>query len=76
MAPEGTCEPNMVVAFVTSGLAFAQKMQHDNGWLFAELSDADREVALHEDGPARAILRVRARTRDGMPIPRREGNFS
>ena len=72
MAPEGTCEPNLIVAFVDDGLAFAQRMRRDNGWLFAELSEADRDVALHESGPARALLRVRARSRDGMPIARRE----
>ena len=72
LAPEGSCEANLVVAFVDDGLAFARRMQRDNGWLFAELSQADREMALNDAGPARAILRVRARSRDGMPIPRRE----
>lgn len=72
LAPEGSCEANLVVAFVDDGLAFARRMQRDNGWLFAELSQADRQMALGDAGPARAILRVRARTRDGMPIPRRE----
>ena len=72
LAPEGSCEANLVVAFVDDGLAFARRMQRDNGWLFAELSAADREMALNDAGPVRAILRVRARSRDGMPIPRRE----
>jgi len=72
LSPEGNCEANLVVAFVDDGLAFARRMQRDNGWLFAELSQADRQMALNDAGPARAILRVRARTRDGMPIPRRE----
>ena len=72
LAPEGTCEANLVVAVVEDGKAFAERMQDENGWLFAELSQADRDVALHEAGPARVLLRVRARSRDGMPIPRRE----
>ena len=72
LSPEGNCEANLVVAFVDDGLAFARRMQRDNGWLFAELSRTDRETVLNDAGPARAILRVRARTRDGMPIPRRE----
>jgi hypothetical protein len=72
LAPEGTCEANMVVAVVEDGLAFARRMQDENGWLFAELSQSDRAAALNAPGPARAILRVRARSRDGMPIPRRE----
>jgi alkanesulfonate monooxygenase SsuD/methylene tetrahydromethanopterin reductase-like flavin-dependent oxidoreductase (luciferase family) len=72
LAPDGSCEANLVVAFVDDGLAFARRMQRDNGWMFAELSPADREMALNDTGPARAVLRVRARSRDGMPIPRRE----
>jgi hypothetical protein len=72
LAPEGTCTANVVVAFVDDGLAFARRMQHENGWLFSELSLADRAAALSDTGPARALVRVRARTRDGMPIPRRE----
>ena len=72
LAPDGDCVANLVVAFVDDGLAFARRMQRDNGWLFAELSQADRATALNDAGPARAILRVRARSRDGMPIPRRE----
>lgn len=72
LAPEATCDPNVIVAFVDDGQAFAQRMQRENGWIFAELSQADKRAVLEEPGPARAILRVRARTRDGMPIPRRE----
>ena len=72
LAPEGNCEANLVVAFVDNGQAFARRMQRDHGWLFAELSHSDKRAALEEAGPARAILRVRARSRDGMPIPRRE----
>ena len=72
LAPDGNCTANMVVAFVEDGQAFARRMQRENGWLFAELSQSDKEMALNEAGPARAILRVRARSRDGMPIPRRE----
>lgn len=72
LAAEDNCEANLVVAFVDDGLAFAREMKRKNGWLFAELSQSDRETILNASGPARALLRVRARTRDGMPIPRRE----
>jgi hypothetical protein len=72
LAPDGDCTANLVVAFVDDGQAFARRMQRDNGWLFAELSLSDRATALGEPGPARAILRVRARSRDGLPIARRE----
>src|SRR5690606_7847872 len=72
LAPEATCDPNAIVAFVDDGQAFAQRMQRENGWVFAELSQSNKQEVLNEPGPARARLRVRARTRDGMPIPRRE----
>src|SRR5690606_11215521 len=64
LAAEGDCEANLVVAFVDDGQAFARRMHRENGWLFAELSQSDREAALNATGPARAILRVRARSRD------------
>src|SRR5688572_16549645 len=32
LAPDGSCEANLVVAFVDDGLAFARQMQSDNGW--------------------------------------------
>jgi hypothetical protein len=72
LAPAGTCEPNLIVAFVNDSGEFMHKVQQENGWLFAELNQADRAVVFDEAGPARTLLRVRARTRDGMPIPRRE----
>lgn len=72
LAPAGDCEPNLVVAVVDSGREFIDRLQQGDGWVFAELGQADRAVVLGETGPARALLRVRARSRDGMPIPRRE----
>src|SRR5690606_1894056 len=76
LAPIGSCEANLIVAFVEDGRAFARRMQRENGWLYAELSASDRETVLNDTGPARAILRVRARSRDGMPIARRENLVS
>lgn len=76
LAPIGNCEANLIVAFVEDGRAFARRMQRENGWLYAELSASDRETVLNDAGPARAILRVRARSRDGMPIARRENLVS
>lgn len=76
LAPIGSCEANLIVAFVEDGRAFARRMQRENGWLYAELSASDRETVLNDAGLARAILRVRARSRDGMPIARRENLVS
>ena len=41
-------------------------------YLFAEMTRDERVALMAETGPARAMLRVRARSRDGMPISRRE----
>src|SRR5690606_23514088 len=72
MAPEGSCEANRVVGFVDDGQAFLRQLRNDRRYIFAELTRDERVDLLNETGPARAMLRVRARTRDGMPIPRRE----
>src|SRR5690606_35242162 len=72
LAPASDCKPNLVVAFVQSGQDFVDALERENGWLFAEMSRAAREAVLAETGPARVLLRVRARSRDGMPIARRE----
>ena len=72
LAPEGDCRPNVVVAVLPSGAAFLQRMKDDNGWLFAEMDRTESAALLAETGPARAFLRVRARSRDGMPIARAE----
>ncbi len=72
LAPPETCEPNLIVAVVDDSQAFLEELRSKNGWVFAELSRQDRDAALGQSGPARALLRVRARSRDGMPIARRE----
>lgn len=72
LAPAGDCKPNLVVAFVQSGQDFVDALARQNGWLFAEMSQDARQAVLAETGPARVLLRVRARSRDGMPIARRE----
>jgi hypothetical protein len=72
LAEPGRCEPNLIVAVVQDGQDFMAQMRRNNGWVFAELSRSERDVVFGETGPARAFLRIRARTRDGMPIPRRE----
>lgn len=72
LAPAGTCEPNLIVAIVPSGQNFVDEMRRTNGWVLAELSKEERSQLVDETGPSRTLLRVRARTRDGLPIPRRE----
>lgn len=72
LAPEGTCDPNLIVAIVPSAQAFVDSMRSNNSWLLAELDKDERELLMGAHGPAKALLRVRPRTRDGLPIARRE----
>lgn len=74
LAPEGeSCEPNVVVAILADGSAFIDEMKADNGWLFAEMDRAEADALLTDTGPVRALLRTRTRSRDGIPVPLREG---
>jgi hypothetical protein len=72
LAPENDCRPNVVVGVLPDGAAFLERMKDDNGWLFAEMDREEGAALLADPGPARAFLRVRARSRDGMPIARAE----
>jgi hypothetical protein len=72
MAADGDCEANLVVGFVDDGQAFLNELRDRRRYIFAEMTREERVELLGETGPARAMLRVRARSRDGMPISRRE----
>ncbi|MBO9517731.1 MAG: hypothetical protein J7493_06655 [Porphyrobacter sp.] len=72
LAKEATCEANVVIAFVDDGADYLNRLVDQNSTLFFEMDRAERQALLAETGSARAVLRVRARSRDGMPIPRRE----
>lgn len=72
LAPEADCRPNLLVAVLADGGAFIDTLERDKEYLFAEMSHEEAEALTDETGPVRALLRVRARSRDGMPIARRE----
>ncbi len=72
LAPESTCEPNLVVAFVEDNREFLRQMERERRWLFLEMDEADRRALLDDPGSTRTLLRVRSRSRDGMPVGRRE----
>jgi hypothetical protein len=72
LADERTCEPNVVVMFVKSGQGYFERLRDDRPFLFRDLTLAERDELFGDDRPARALLRVIPRSRDGMPIPRRE----
>jgi hypothetical protein len=69
---DGTCRPNFIVAFVDDGQAALEQIEHNSGWLFQSLSNTERRELLAEDGPVRVWTTVQTRTRDGMPVQRRE----
>jgi len=72
MAPNGECTANFIVAFVPDGKAFLTRLRDRSAYLFADMSREERLQLLNDPGPARAMLHVRARSRDGMPITPRD----
>ena len=71
-APEATCTPNVVIAFVGDGQAFLRRLSDNQDLLFADMSRPERLALLAETGPVRAVLKVWTRTRDGMVVSRRD----
>lgn len=71
-ADDGTCRPNFIVAFVDDGQAALAQIESNQGWLFESMTTAGRRELLAEDGPVRVWTTTQTRTRDGMPVPRRE----
>jgi len=69
---DGTCAPNFIVAFVEDGQADLQQIADNQHWLFRDLSVAERRRLLTEEGPVRVWTTTETRTRDGMPVARRE----
>lgn len=67
---DGTCSPNFIVAFVDDGQADLQRIAENSGWLFRDMSLAERRELLNEEGPVRVWAITQMRTRDGVPIPR------
>lgn len=72
LAPEGACRANLVVAFVPDGKAYIENLKRTDAWLFDDMRRRDRERLLAERGPARAMLRVQVKSRDGMPVGERQ----
>jgi hypothetical protein len=70
---DGKCSPNLIVAIVDNGKEQLAELQRNRPWLFESLTIPERRALLAEDGPVRVWTTAHTRTRDGMPIPRREG---
>lgn len=72
MAPAETCEPNLIVAFVDNGQAEMRQMDRNQSFAFVEMSPSERQALLTETGPVHVLSRVFTRTRDGLPVYRRD----
>lgn len=72
LADEQVCEPNLIVTFVADGQGFFQRMRAERAYLFRDMTQAERDELLGAGHPVRTLLRVIPRSRDGMPISRRE----
>jgi hypothetical protein len=72
MAPDGACRANVIVAFVEDGQAYLARMENLERYAFSELNLQERRLLFDTPGPARAMLRVVPRSRDGMPMAQNE----
>ena len=62
----------LIIAFVEDGKAEIAGLVERQPWLFETLSASERRKLLAEDGPVRVWTTSQTRTRDGMPIARRD----
>jgi len=72
LADDTACSPNLIIAFVEDGKAQIAELEESQPWLFQSLTLPERRALLAEDGPVRVWTTTATRTRDGMPIQRRE----
>ena len=69
---DANCTPNLIIAFVDNGKEEIAGLFERQPWLFDTLTKVERERLLAEEGPVRVWTTAQMRTRDGMPIARRE----
>ena len=68
LAPnDGSCEPNLIVAFIDDAQNALVELARDNGYMLAGLSVSARGDLLEAPGAARVWVNTLTRTRDGMP---------
>lgn len=66
---DGTCKPNLIVAFVEGAQEQLATMARNNGYMFAGLSVTAQGELFDVSGAARVWTNTVTRTRDGMPVP-------
>ena len=70
---DGTCTPNLIVAFVEDGKAQIAEMERKQPWMFRSLTLPERRALLAENGPVRVWTTAQTRTRDGAPVELNQG---
>lgn len=70
--PDG-CAPNLVIWFVSDPNASFNRLMDDEPRLFSEATIQEKRRLRADASPALAWNVVRTKTRDGMPVTRREG---
>jgi len=73
LADEENCEPNVIASFVVDGQDYVRRLGKKQSWMFVDMSGEERRALFDGPGKVRAWTRTVVRTRDGMPVSRREG---
>ncbi len=68
-----TCAPNLVIWFVPDAHASFNRLMDKEPRLFQNITYTEKRRLRADDSPALAWNVIRTRTRDGMPVTRREG---
>jgi hypothetical protein len=66
---DGSCSPNLVVAFVRDGQAELAALHKEHGYMFDSLELHELRALLAETGPVRVWTSTMTRTRDGTAVP-------
>lgn len=66
---DGTCEPNLIVAFVDDAQNQLVQLAKSQGYMLAGLSIDQRGELLDAPGAARVWVNTLTRTNTGMPVP-------
>lgn len=66
---DGTCEPNLIVAFVDDAQNQLVALARSQGYMLAGLSVDQRGELLDAPGAARVWINTLTRTNTGMPVP-------
>ncbi|HEY7805930.1 MAG TPA: hypothetical protein VIC34_01900 [Croceibacterium sp.] len=72
LAPNGNCDPNIVIAVVEDGRAVLRQFQDKTRELSIELTPGERHELLDEPGPVKVYSVVQRRMQNGATMPKRQ----